>query len=85
MIKPVVIQISQSIIDTVHGRMAERRGMTLDEFRAALAVDAKKHWCSCTVVHDVMFHDDKARKTNQHCVNKHHYHCKKCKKLTQVG
>lgn len=79
------VKLSQDIVDSVNARLAAAAGMTVEQYLHALQGSKKKHWCSCPIEHGTIFHDDKARKTNQHCVDKHHYHCAKCKKLTQVG
>lgn len=84
-----VIKIPRDIMDKVDAGLAAERGQTVEEFRASLRAEADKHWCSCPSGKDPMvnpwvFHDD-GRRTNQHCPRKHHYHCPKCKRLTQVG
>lgn len=80
--------ISKEIMDEVDSKLAAKAGMTLEEWRKALKEDVERHWCKCSrearESRDSIFHDD-GQVTNQHCTRKHHWHCGKCKKLTQVG
>jgi hypothetical protein len=82
-----VITFSKEDMDKIDSKLATDNGMTLEEYRKALKEDQEKHWCKgkCeTNGRSEVFHDD-GRRTNQHCPRKHHYHCPKCKKLTQIG
>lgn len=52
--------------------------------KQALANELAAHWCKCEKEGEAIFCNDGER-INQHCCNKHHYHCSNCKKITQVG
>lgn len=74
----------KAIADKVHADMARERGITVEEMRKRLAKDAAENWCHCEKEGDPVFHDDGVMPWKS-CVNKHHYHCENCRKLTQVG
>lgn len=38
-------------------------------------------WCSCKEKHGVIFYDDGEHPN----LSKHHYRCKKCKRVVQIG
>lgn len=83
-----VIKVDPSIMESVNRSAAQRLGITVEEYKARLKAEGEKHWCKCPKEvrerFDTIYHTD-GRVTNQHCVKKHHYHCSKCKKLTQIG
>lgn len=78
------IEIPQSVIDAVNQKMADEAGMTVPEYLASMKRHIKKNWCSCEEQGDPIFHND-GETPWKSCERKHHYHCSKCKKLTQVG
>jgi len=41
-------------------------------------------WCECETLEHGAFHDDGEMPWDW-CVGKHHYHCTRCGKLTQIG
>lgn len=82
-----LITFSREEMDKIDTKLAAEHGMTLEQYRQALKDDQEKHWCKGKCDRGDMseiYHEDR-RMTNQHCVRKHHYHCPKCKKLTQIG
>ena len=85
------ITFSQAEIDEIHGELAAEAGMTVEAYRALLASHMDEDWCKCGDLSEGVgaFCDDQfgipARKRNQHCVSKHHWHCATCDKLVQVG
>jgi hypothetical protein len=84
------ITFSQAEIDEIHREIAEENGMTLEAYRAMLSQHMNQDWCQCGDLSEVgAFCDDSpernARRRNQHCVSKHHWHCATCDKLVQVG
>jgi len=85
-----MITFSQEEIDAIHSEIAADAGMTLEQYRAMLSQHMNEDWCQCGSDHEVgAFCDDAygvpARKRNQYCVSKHHWHCAVCDKLIQVG
>lgn len=83
-----VIKVDASIMEGIDRSAAQCLGISVEEYRTRLKEEGEKHWCKCPKEvrerFDTIYHDN-GRITNQHCVKKHHYHCGKCKKLTQIG
>lgn len=84
-----MIEFSQAEMDEMEGRIAADAGMTLEAYRAMLKEHLTQDWCKCDQSEVGAFCDDSpersARRRNQHCVSKHHWHCATCDKLVQVG
>ena len=86
-----LIEFTQAEMDEMEGKIAADAGMTLEAYRAMLKEHLTADWCQCGDLSEGvgMFCDDSpnrnARRYNQHCVSKHHWHCATCKKLIQVG
>lgn len=46
---------------------------------------SKRMWCKCTGNVDNIFYDDGDHPDCKYKINKHHYHCSNCYKITQIG
>jgi hypothetical protein len=79
-----VITFSPAEMDEMLTKIAADSGMTLEQYKAAVAKDLADHWCQCKPSGDPIFCNDGER-INEHCCDKHHYHCSNCLKITQVG
>lgn len=42
-------------------------------------------WCRCNDAHEGSFYHEDDDMTLEWCVRKHHWHCRNCHKLTQIG
>lgn len=80
-----VTTFSKEFMDKVHGDLAKQVGLTLEQYRARLAAEYKEFWCSCGNPSESSYFHDDGQGTGPSCVQKHHYHCDDCGKITQVG
>lgn len=77
------ITFSKAELLNMDKEAAKREGITVAEYRRQKK-EAMKMWCSCDEPGDPEFHDD-GEGTGPYCCGKHHYHCSKCGKITQIG
>ena len=87
-IRPGVTQITFSKKEAADMQrdIAARSGLTLRQYRRELKKALNDHWCHCenSDPEQITFCDD-GENINEHCCQKHHYHCGNCGKIVQVG